>query len=107
MSSERACAGPPRWPAYSPAEEGTRPHLPVFEDAANVLSDRGGLWFPEAAVGATVTKGTRLGCLEDPFGDIVQEILAPVAGVLIYGLSSLAAVEGDLLASIAQPVPST
>ena len=90
-----------------PAGEGARPHLPVFEDAANVLSDHGGLWFPEAAVGTPVTKGTRLGRLEDPFGDIVQEILAPVAGVLIYGLSSLAAVEGDLLASIAQPVPST
>jgi len=72
-----------------------------------VLSDRSGLWFPAAAVGTSVTKGTRLGRLEDPFGDIVQEILAPVAGVLIYGLSSLAAVEGDLLASIAQPVPST
>ena len=90
-----------------PADEGTRPHLPVFEDAADVLSERPGLWFPEVAVGTPVTGGTRLGRLEDAFGDVVQEILAPVTGVLIYGLSSLAAVEGDLLASIAQPVPGT
>ena len=89
-----------------PAEEGAqRPHLPVFEDAADVLSDGPGLWFPEVAIGTFVASGTRLGRLEDPFGDAVQEILAPAAGVLSYGLSSLAAVEGDLLASIARPVP--
>jgi hypothetical protein len=88
-----------------PAEEGPRPHLPVFEDAANVLSDRPGLWFPEVAPGTAVTEGTRLGRLEDPFGDIVQEILAPVPGVLIYGLSSLAAVQGSLLAALARPAP--
>jgi uncharacterized protein len=86
------------------AEEGPRPHLPIFEDAAGVLSESPGLWFPEVAVGTFVTQGTRLGRLEDLFGDEVQEILAPVTGVLIYGLSSLAAVEGDLLASLAQPV---
>jgi predicted deacylase len=90
-----------------PAEEGPRPHLPLFEDAADVLSERPGLWFPEAPVGTSVAQGTRLGRLEDAFGEEVQEVLAPVTGVLIYGLSSLAAVEGDLLASIARPLPST
>ena len=90
-----------------PAKEGPRPHLPIFEDAADVLSERPGLWFPETPVGTSVAQGTRLGRLEDAFGEEVQEILAPVTGVLIYGLSSLAAAEGDLLASIARPVPST
>ena len=70
-------------------------------------SERPGLWFPKAAPGTPVTEGTCLGHLEDAFGDVVQEVLAPVTGVLIYGLSSLAAVEGDLLASIAKPVPGT
>jgi hypothetical protein len=87
-----------------PAGADTRPDLPVFEDAADVLSERAGLWFPEIAPGAPVTEGTRLGRLEDAFGDEGQEILAPVAGVLTYRLNSLAAVEGDLLASIARPV---
>ena len=81
------------------AEAGPRRHLPMFEDAADVLSDRPGLWFPEVATGTFVARGTRLGRLEDAFGDAVQEIVAPVAGVLSYGLSSLAAAEGDLLAS--------
>lgn len=90
-----------------PDEKGTRLHLPIFEDAADVLSDRPGLWFPEVAVGTFVAKGTRLGRLEDVFGTAVQEILAPAAGVLSYGLSSLAAAEADLLASIARPAPGS
>jgi predicted deacylase len=87
-----------------PAEAGARPRLPLFEDAADVLSEGPGLWYPEVAPGTWVAKGTRLGRLEDPLGDVVQEIQAPAAGVLIYGLSSLAAVEGSLLASIARPI---
>ena len=86
-----------------PAEAGTRPHLPVFEDAADVLSERPGLWFPDVTVGTSVVQGTRLGRIEDAFGDVVQEVLAPITGVLVFGLSSLAAVEGDLLAAMTQP----
>jgi predicted deacylase len=72
-----------------------------------VISERAGLWFPEVPPGASVTQGTRLGRLEDAFGDVVQEIAAPTTGVLLYGLGSLAAAEGDLLASIVRPVPGT
>ncbi len=50
---------------------------------------------PRGCPRGAVAEGTRLGRLEDPLGDVVQEILAPTAGVLIYGLSSLAAVEGS------------
>ncbi|MGH3398329.1 MAG: succinylglutamate desuccinylase/aspartoacylase family protein [Streptosporangiaceae bacterium] len=89
-----------------PADDlAARPHLPLFEDAADVRSDRHGLWFPEVAVGTQVAEGTRLGRLEDALGDEVQEILAPVAGVLVFGLSSLAAGPGDPLAALARPVP--
>jgi predicted deacylase len=80
-----------------------RPHLPLFEEAAELRADRAGLWFPEVAVGAEVAQGTRLGRLEDAFGDEVHEILAPAAGVLTYGLASLAAGPGDLLASLSRP----
>jgi uncharacterized protein len=90
-----------------PAEAGARPPLPVFEDAVDVRSERQGLWFPEVAVGTSVAEGTRLGRVEDAFGDVVQEVRAPVAGVLVFGLSSLAAAQGDLLAAMAQPVPGT
>lgn len=86
-----------------PGDGQPRPHLPLFEEAADVLSGRSGLWFPEVAVGTSVEKGTRLGRLEDAFGDEVEEILAPVAGVLTYGLGSLAATPGDLLAALSRP----
>ena len=75
--------------------------------AGDVLSERAGLWYPEVAPGTWVAEGTRLGRLEDPLGEVVQEILAPAAGVLVFGLGSLAAVQGSLLAFIARPVPTT
>jgi predicted deacylase len=33
-----------------PAEAGARPRLPLFENAADVLSERAGLWYPEVAL---------------------------------------------------------
>jgi predicted deacylase len=81
--------------------------LPLFEDAAVVHSDRPGLWFLEVAPGTPVAEGTRLGRIEDPLGDVEHEVLAPAAGVLMYGLGSLAAVEGSILASIVRPMPAT
>jgi predicted deacylase len=89
------------------AGAGARPRLPVFEEAGDVISDRAGLWFPEAAAGTAVEAGTSLGRLEDVFGDAAQQVAAPAAGVLSYGLSSLAAVKGDLLASIICPAPGS
>jgi predicted deacylase len=88
-----------------PDRGGARNRVPLYEDAADVLSDRHGLWFPEVAPGVSVAEGTLLGRLEDVFGDTVVEVLAPAAGELIYGLSSLAAAPGDLLAYISRPVP--
>jgi predicted deacylase len=49
-----------------PAGRHTRPHLPLFEDAADVLTDEGGLWFPEVEPGASVAQGTRLGRWRTP-----------------------------------------
>ena len=87
------------------ADSRPRSHLPLFKDEADVLSDRHGLWFPELEVGTSVDEGDRLGRLEDAFGDTVWEVLSPAAGVLTFGLGSLAAAPGSLLASIARPLP--
>lgn len=85
-------------------DQGARLDLPVFEDAADVRCERTGLWFPDVAPGDEVAAGERLGRLEDPFGEDVRDVRAPAAGVLAYGLGSLAAAEGDLLASIVRRV---
>jgi predicted deacylase len=87
-----------------PADGQARPRPPLFEEGSKVRCERGGLWFP---VGSLVAEGTRLGRLEDPFGDEVQDVLAPEAGVLTYGLGSLAAGPGDLLASLSHPAPAS
>lgn len=89
-----------------PGQAGTRPRLPILESTA-VLSEQAGLWFPDVAPGTPVVEGTRLGNLEDPFGAVLQEVLSPVAGVLAFGLSSLAAAEGSLLACIARPAATS
>jgi uncharacterized protein len=86
-----------------PADGPARGRLPLFEEAADVRSDRHGLWFPEVEVGAPVAEGTRLGRLEDVLGDEIHEVLAPAAGVLTYGLASLSAGPGDLLAALSRP----
>ena len=65
-----------------PGAAETRPRLPLFEDGADLLSDRAGLWFPEVASGRGSPPAPGSGRLEDIFGDDVQEIIAPVAGVL-------------------------
>lgn len=80
-----------------------RKSLPVFEATASVLSEHSGLWYRKFAPGSIVDAGTLLGTIQDPFGTILQEARAPVTGVILYGLSSLAANEGDLIACIAGP----
>jgi predicted deacylase len=87
-----------------PDEGGTRPRLPVFEDAADLLSDRAGLWFPEVRSGrgaAGPGSGARGRVRDD-----VQEIVAPVAGVLSFGLGSLAAARGRPAGLHRRPVPT-
>ncbi len=53
-----------------------------------------------------MTEGMRLGRLEDAFGDVVQEIAVPAGGVLLYGLSSLAAWPISSLFLSARPASS-
>jgi predicted deacylase len=89
-----------------PGQAGTRPRLPILE-STEVLSEHAGLWFPDVAPGTLIVEGTRLGHLGDPFGAVLQEVQSPVPGVLAFGLSSLAAVEGGLLACIARPAATS
>lgn len=87
----------------------TRQNLPLFE-THSVRCESSGLWFPSVAPGSYVEVGSPLGVIRDPFGSVLQEARSPVHGVVIYGLASLAANSGDLIAAIAVPalpVPET
>ncbi|WP_461162934.1 succinylglutamate desuccinylase/aspartoacylase family protein [Arthrobacter sp. R4-81] len=79
-----------------------RKPLPVFENQA-VMCEVPGLWYSNVKPGSFIDAGALLGVVEDPFGTVLQEARSPISGVLLYGLSSLAANEGDLIACIARP----
>ena len=48
-----------------------------------VTASRGGLLEDGAELGRQVVGGERLATIVDPYGDVVEEILAPVAGVVL------------------------
>jgi predicted deacylase len=48
-----------------------------------VTPDHGGLFIDGVAVGAEVAAGDVLARIVDPFGDVVEELKAPVAGVVL------------------------
>jgi predicted deacylase len=80
-----------------------RTPLPKFKSKA-VMCERTGLWFREVPPGSEIEAGALLGVIQDPFGSVLEEARSPVPGVVIYGLASLAANSGDLVASIATPM---
>jgi predicted deacylase len=59
-----------------------------------------GLWFPEVDLLDAVTKGQRIGRVENLFGDEVAEINAPADGIVLYLTSSPAVRAEGLLGSI-------
>ncbi len=60
-----------------------------------------GWWQAEVAVGEMVESGQRLGAILDPFGDEVEEILAPLPGAIGFLTSSPAVADDGLLLAIA------
>ena len=84
-------------------ETHARQPLPVFAAPSAVICEVSGLWFSYFEPGSFIDAGALLGVVEDPFGTVLEEARSPLSGVLIYGLSSLAANKGDLVACVASP----
>jgi predicted deacylase len=59
-----------------------------------------GCWYPTVKVGATVTKGQPVGELRDYFGRTLSSYEAPVSGVVIFVVTSLAVNVDDPLVAI-------
>ncbi len=65
---------------------GYKPPKPVIYENTRwirVQRRKGGFFFPELAMGATVEKGTRMGSVIDPLTDEVHVITSPYAGQII------------------------
>jgi predicted deacylase len=60
-----------------------------------------GYWHPAVAVGDRIPAGTALGEIQDAFGDVLERPSAPMDGVVIFLVSSLAMNAGDPLLALA------
>ncbi|MCM2255960.1 MAG: M14 family metallopeptidase [Vicinamibacteria bacterium] len=76
-----------------------------FEPAEVVRAKHTGLWQAERAVRDVVTAGTPLGRVTDPFGNLLEEVRAPFAGVLLYVVGTPPVTAGEPLAFVATPLP--
>ena len=60
-----------------------------------------GYWHPAVRVGDRIAHGTVVGEVRDPFGTVLEAPLAPVDGVVIFLVTSLAMNAGDPLLALA------
>lgn len=63
-------------------------------------SDVGGYWHPSVDVGDEVAAGARLGEVRDAFGSVLLSVEAPIDGVVLFLVTSLAMNPGDPLLAI-------
>ncbi len=64
-------------------------------------SEHDGLFYPKVSVGDMVQAGRDLGRVADVWGDTLQSLVAPVAGLVLFEVTSLAMNDGDPLLAIA------
>ncbi|HEY8597913.1 MAG TPA: succinylglutamate desuccinylase/aspartoacylase family protein [Thermomicrobiales bacterium] len=67
---------------------------------AGVAAPATGLWRAVVALEQQVAAGEFLGTLTDPLGNEIARIVAPVAGMVLYYMTSLAVQEGDPLVTL-------
>src|SRR5262245_6516189 len=72
-----------------------------LREFVGVRSTRGGLLYTEAALGATVRAGDRLGRLENVYGDEVEVIAAPADGLFVRTTTLSTVAAGERVATVA------
>lgn len=73
----------------------------VLEHEAWMRAAASGYWHPAVAVGGRISAGSVVGEVQDPFGTVLEQPTAPIDGVVIFLVSSLAMNAGDPLLAIA------
>lgn len=76
---------------------------PGFEGSilGNWRATRTGSWHPLVEVGTRVAKDAVVGEVRDAFGTVLERAIAPVSGVVIFLVISLAMNKGDPLLALA------
>jgi predicted deacylase len=83
------------------APEAPRHETEVLRTEAWMRATTTGYWHPAVVVGARVAKGTAVGEVRDAFGGVLEQAVAPLDGVVIFLVTSLAMNEGDPLLALA------
>jgi predicted deacylase len=65
-------------------------------------SEHEGFWYPQAAAGDIVQTGQNLGCIKDWQGNILQTVLSPGSGTVLFIVSSLAIHPNDPLFAVGE-----
>ncbi len=88
-----------------------RVERPLWIDRAQVIpSPATGVWHPAVEKMQSVATGTLLGRVTDPFGNLLHEVRAPLAGEVLYVVATPPVSEGEPLAFVgrlaeAEPKP--
>ncbi len=72
----------------------------LLTQEAWLRSDVSGYWQPRVEVGEAVEAGQPLGTVSDAFGTILRSVEAPIRGIVLFLVTSLAMNEGDPLLAI-------
>ena len=67
----------------------------ILPKARLVMLRRGGIWHPVKRVGSLFEEGDLLGTLTDVFGETVEEVRAPMSGVVLFHVTAPAQKTGD------------
>jgi len=67
-----------------------------------VYTKTAGMWYPKIAPGDVVKEGQQIGTVGDLFGEMLEEIISPVNGVILFLTINPSVLEGGLLMGIGQ-----
>jgi hypothetical protein len=80
-----------------------RSDVRFFDDTAGASSTTTGIFTPVATSARDIRKGELIGTVRDYAGRVVEEIVSPVDGYLMYGLAGPPVKVGDSVATIGLP----
>jgi hypothetical protein len=81
--------------------DGPRRATRVLRAESWLRSEATGFWHPAVEVGERVREGQTVGEVQDAFGAVLRGVTAPLSGVVLFIVSSLAMNAGDPLLAIA------
>ena len=65
-----------------------------------VYTKSAGMWYPKVTAGDVVNEGQQIGTIGDLFGDMLEEVLSPVNGVILFLTINPSVLENGLLMGI-------